>query len=130
MKNLIASLALAMLVTGTSFAADHTADDKKEKAVMQTAIYPSAGSTKLNVVVANGTNRSVAVRLLDQKGEMLASQFMGKASKPTKARFDISALEDGVYLVEITNGETKEIKQLTLKTSQPEVASYRSIAMN
>lgn len=129
MKKVFASLALAFLVSFASFAGDDSKPVDSKKAAVQTAVYPSA-SARLNVIVDNATDRSVTVRVLNEKGAMLAEQTIGKSKKPTISRFDLSQLTDGVYQVEISNGDSREVKQIKLQTSQPTQEVTRNIAIN
>lgn len=124
MKTVIASLLLSVLVSGASFATDNN------PATLPSAVYPSSNATTVNVIVNQSTERNTAVRLLDQNGLVLAQQFIGKSSKATMTRFNLSQLKDGVYQVEIVSGQSKEVKQIQLTTNQPTVTSPRTVVMN
>lgn len=127
MKTLLASLVIALTVgTSTSFA---KIDPVVTNNSFQSVVYPSAESTKLNVIVDSKTNNSLLVRLLTTNGDELATQRINKSKRATHVRFDLINLQDGVYKVEITDGDKKETKEITLSTTVPTPSTYRTIAL-
>ncbi|WP_234733201.1 T9SS type A sorting domain-containing protein [Tellurirhabdus bombi] len=127
MKTLLASFVIALtLGTSTSFAKNEPIVTNNS---FQSVVYPSAESTKLNVIVDSKSNNSLLVRLLTTDGNELATQRIVKSKRATHVRFDLINLQDGVYKVEITDGEKKEIKEITLSTTVPTPSTYRTIAL-
>ncbi|WP_234736029.1 T9SS type A sorting domain-containing protein [Tellurirhabdus bombi] len=130
MKSLIASLIIAFAVTTASVAADnHNKPNRPAKASMTTAVYPNVDANKLHVIVDKSEGHTAKIRLIDAKGHTLCIQNVAKSTKVTHATFDVSSLADGTYQVEITDGTNKEVKEITLKTTQPTITVNRVIAM-
>lgn len=130
MKSIIASLIIAFAVTTASVAANtDTKPNGPAKATMSTAVYPNATANKLHVIVGKSQGYNAKIRLADAKGRTLHIQNLPKADKATHATFDVSELPDGNYQVEITDGTNKEVKEITLKTTQPTITVNRVIAM-
>ncbi len=74
-------------------------------------IYPNPASTEVNVSWNIGTvNSNATVRIFDINGRMVAKHM--SASSAFEQRLDISALETGMYMVEVTNGDLKTTKKL------------------
>ena len=127
MKTLIASLALAFASVTVSVANDNTNTTNPEKPAMKTAVYPSKDAHKINVIIDKNEGATANVRLLSEKGEVLAIQRISKKKTIVHTRFDVTELTDGTYTVEISNGTSKEVKKLSLSTAKQE--PVRLIAM-
>jgi hypothetical protein len=130
MKTLIASalIALSLSASATSFAADNN-DIAEKKSTYQSAVYPVINTTKIRVNVSKEKSARINVTLKNEAGETLAIEQLGKGYESTSIRFDLNQLEDGIYKVEISDGSTKQVKEVKLKTSAPTVQAERHIAM-
>ena len=120
MKTLITTLALALTVSTVSLTAS-AKDDKvkaapKAPASYKVAVFPSASTPRLNVIVEKATGGPVEVRLKDAKGHVLHTSYLQKKDGKVWSKFDLSELEDGSYTVEVTNGADVTTKEITLST--------------
>ncbi|AKD57686.1 hypothetical protein [Spirosoma radiotolerans] len=93
------------------------------------AVFPSSTPGKLNVFVGREPGKPITVRLKDEKGELLAEQPVSKNKGSFRFQFDLSALEDGTYKVEIVSGNDVTIQPVTLSTKPVESAT-RTISLN
>ncbi|GAB3284706.1 hypothetical protein GCM10027347_61740 [Larkinella harenae] len=120
MKALFNTLLLALTLTATTFnAATANPKEPKKAAAFQSAMYTTTEG-KLQVAVQKETTSPLLVQLLDQKGNAVFSQKIGKRQDAVRYRFDVSNLPDGVYQVTISNGVETTSKEITLATKQVE----------
>ena len=126
MKKVFVSFLIACTAGTASagFANGRLSSSVAETVPFQSAVYVLAESTKLDVIVGKVEHAGL-IRFLDAQGKTLASQRVGKSGKATRARFDLSNLEDGVYRVEITDGYYTQVKEVQLGTP----ALLRSLAV-
>ena len=130
MKTLFASALIALtLLASSTFAADNVGKGKA-KATFQSAVYPMVNSMKVGVNVSKEKDSKVNIRLINNSGQTLATKKLGKGSEATNLRFDLNDLEDGIYKVEISDGNHTEVKTVKLETSTPVVQPYRLVSMN
>lgn len=130
MKTLFASALIALtVVTSSAFATDNK-EKAAQKATFQSAVYPMINSMKVGVNVNKDKDSKVNIRLINSDGYTLATKKLPKGSELASLRFDLKQLEDGEYLVEISDGTNTEVKTVKLKTSTPVVESTRLISMN
>lgn len=129
MKALINTLLVALTLTAASLnVANADTNKPKKAAAFQTGIYTTLDG-KLQVAVQKETTSPVVVNLLDEKGNTVFSQQIGKRQEAVRLRMDVSNLPDGVYQVAISNGVETTTKEVTLSTKQP-VAAPRLVAVN
>ncbi|GAB4030679.1 hypothetical protein [Spirosoma jeollabukense] len=122
MKTLIKPLLVAFslsLVTLSAALADGTpAARPAAVATYKTGIYTTIEG-KLNIALDKETSGAVDIRMKSADGIVLFSQHLGKKETGTRVRLDMSALQDGNYQVEITNGVETTVHNVTLSTQQP-----------
>ncbi|MFD1140952.1 T9SS type A sorting domain-containing protein [Larkinella insperata] len=129
MKALINTLLVALTLTAASFnTANADTNKPKKAAAFQSGIHTTADG-KLQVAVQKENTSPVVVNLLDEKGNTIFSQQIGKRQEAVRLRMDVSNLPDGVYQVAISNGVETTTKEVTLSTKQP-VAAPRLVAVN
>ncbi|MEM9673159.1 MAG: hypothetical protein ACFB15_08365 [Cyclobacteriaceae bacterium] len=115
MKKVIASLTLALAVgiLSPSFAATEptaVSDDS-----FQIKFFVRSQNTSLDVFVERTDGTLLLVKFRDASGRVLAK---GKiADDQGGVRFDMSNLKDGIYQVEVTDGDTKQIESFELKST-------------
>lgn len=126
MKTLITTLACALALSSTvAFASDPT-EDKKAKP-LQIGVFTTK-EAKIQMAVRKGAGERAIITLRDAKQNVIHEEVMSKNSEKFDARFDVSALADGDYTLEVTAGKDKVQKQVSIK-SQKETTS-RSVALN
>ena len=128
MKTLQSTIAIALLATTVFFNAN--AEDKKvEKAEAATTsnsilnykmsnlnvgMYEvgNVNSLQLSLSLTKDAGKIAIVKLMNEKGDVLNEDRIGKKATGYKFKYDFSTIEAGKYFIEITNGEyviTKEI---------------------
>lgn len=132
MKTIITSLLVTFSLTAiTLSAALAEATPNRRAAAVATytcGMYTTAAG-KLSIALDKQTGGTVVVRLVNSTGKELFVEHIGKNRKVARLLLDVSALPDGDYRVEITNGVDKTLRALTFVTQQPSV-SGRLIAIN
>ncbi|GAB3925974.1 T9SS type A sorting domain-containing protein [Larkinella terrae] len=123
MKTLIKSLlvAVSLTVVSSSFAAAKPIGRPKTEPVVaayQSSLYTDAQG-KLRIAIDKETGGTVEVRLVNSEGKEVFVQEVGKRRKTARMHLDISALPDGAYQVEITNGVDTKVNHVSLATQQP-----------
>ena len=106
-------LGALLLVGSASFAQDNS--DTKPFLV---ATYPSSNPLKLWMnIQRNDPKCKIIVRLLDEKNRLVFSETMPRNRDKYRQRFDMSAMTDGTYTLQITNGSETVEKSFQVKTS-------------
>jgi hypothetical protein len=119
MKKIIASLTLALAVGmfSQSFASGDPAlsTSLEDDNTFQTKVFVRSEGTALDVFVEPTKNTPLIISFRDADGRVLAKEQVSDSKKGV--RFDISDLENGSYHVEVTDGDTKQIESLELRSS-------------
>ncbi|WP_018623200.1 hypothetical protein [Spirosoma luteum] len=71
---------------------------------------------KIRLAVEKVAPTPVYVQLLDEKKNVLFSQYVAKKDLKTAMLFDVSGIQDGLYTLEIKSGEGSIIRQVSLTT--------------
>lgn len=104
----------ALLLVGTVSFAQNTANDKP----FLVATYPSSNPLKLWMnIQKNDPKSKIIVRLLDEQNRVVFSETMPKNLDKYRQRFDMTAMTDGAYILQITNGSETVEKSFQVKTS-------------
>jgi|GEM_PF-4945742 len=129
MNNLFASSArfvgLSALVATLSFttalAGSKPTDDKAtEKAAVQVTAF-STNDAKIWVNVQKEAPVGATLFLRDQNGNALYTHGIGKKQKTSATRLDVSALEDGEYMLQVVSKGGTITKKFELRTPQTSV---------
>ncbi|GAB2594389.1 T9SS type A sorting domain-containing protein [Spirosoma areae] len=127
-KPLLVAVSVSLISLSTSVADNNPIGRPAAVASYKTGLYTTAEG-KLNIALDKETGGSVVVQLKSSNGRVLYFQRIGKNQTVSRIRLDVSALADGVYQVEISNGVETTTHALTLATHQPSL-SIRQIALN
>lgn len=111
-KTLMCALALS---TSVAFAGPDS--DAKKPSTFATGIYQNADGN-LNVNVVKNASVYTSITLLNANGQVLARESLAKKQTKGAIRFDISALKDGKYSLEIASKGEKEVKQFTISSEK------------
>ena len=130
-QTLIAALLLSTATLASTATRIPTAPTKPTATTnsFKAAVFPSSTPAKLNVCVEREPGKPITVRLKDEKGVLLAEQPVSKKKGSFRFQFDLSALEDGAYTVEIASGNDVTVHGVTLSTKPVESAT-RTISLN
>ncbi len=132
MKTFIKSFAIAVLSV-MSFVASATtknepASNKKSFAV---GMYRTINTMKMNLLIEKTAGKNLFISLKNEKGDVLHKERVSKNSQKYHGKFDLTELEDGTYSFEITDGDSKIVKNVNIGTKNPEpVSEDRFISLN
>jgi type IV pilus biogenesis protein CpaD/CtpE len=129
MKTLIASVLLtcSLALSSTGFAKSHTGTSSTVSEGVETKFWVVTsinGKIDVNVIKAE---KQVSLKVVDQLGNTLASQTIGKGASATRTRFDLSELPDGSYKVILIDGNHQEVKDIELNTQSAETQRVVSL---
>lgn len=135
MKKYAQPLFVALLLSTAAFAS--TAATLPAPAINSTAtrsykvaVFPSTvAPAKISVILEHQPGKAVYVNLLDARGTVLATQYIGKKQDKVHFKFDLNQLEDGNYRIEVVSGTDRSVHPVTLSTETP-AQSIRLITMN
>ena len=121
MKKVIFSLAIALTVfTGTAtFATSQpTAQVAAANLIFDTNVYVEPDALKLNVRIVKEMGNRVQIKILDPNGMSILYHYVDMHEAITHTRLDLSGLENGDYVLIITDGETEEVRDFEIKTAE------------
>lgn len=131
MKTLIASViaACSFAISSASFAQSTAA---RSIAVNQTEnprfMVAEISTGKVDVVVIKSAPKTASLTLVDEFGHTLVTKSIQKEDGATRTRFDLNALPDGSYKLILTEGGSKQIKDIELNTE--DVKTFRTISLS
>lgn len=106
----------------------HTNDTPS--ASFEVGVYPIQHSSKLAVAVAKYHQKRLSLRLVNPKNEVLYQETLGKNQSKYSRKLDLSTLPDGLYQLQITDGQDTVVREVNLSTSKPEpVQSERFVSL-
>lgn len=133
-KNLFAILfAVAVLLSSSAFA-NTTTDDKDGIPTVVTtsdkfaySIYAVKETLKFRLNFENEDGTPVTVKIYDSKGEMIFAETIKKQTSSHR-NYDLSAKGQGVYKVEIIDGNFRAVQEIGvgIRASQGEFNAYIS----
>jgi hypothetical protein len=109
---------IPMATTTTSYQPTiqpHTNPARKSFAV---GMYRIRESLTMRLMVEKQAGERVLVRLLNEQGQIIHREVVGKPAKKYACNFDFSNTEDGQYTIEVTNGMEVITKAIDLTTTQ------------
>jgi hypothetical protein len=124
LKTLVAVLTLGLTSAFAAPATDPAAAPTKSS--FQLIAFRSKEADKVNLILTKSNDKRLWVTLRDTKGQVVFQETISKKSDRYLKKFDLAALGDGTYRIEVTDGEVTSRKEVTLSTEQP----ARQIALN
>ncbi|QJD80259.1 T9SS type A sorting domain-containing protein [Spirosoma rhododendri] len=131
MKTLVTSLLVAFTLVSSAVSfceAKPIVRPVKQAAAYEVSMY-TATNGNLRLALDKQKGGRVTVSMKNDKGNTLFTQYVGKRETQSRFMFDISALPDGVYTVEISNGAETKTQELTINTPKEQLPA-RQIALN
>lgn len=117
LNSIVASTLFALSFLSVNAA---TLEDPKETAKATYAVNVFKGKEgKVNFLLEKSQGKKLSVTLRNGKGDILFNENITKNAKGYARRFDVASLSDGTYTIEVTDGETKLVKDFVLSTDQP-----------
>ncbi|MBK6931848.1 MAG: T9SS type A sorting domain-containing protein [Saprospirales bacterium] len=77
-------------------------------------MWPNPANNHLTVEVPLEADAEVQVTIFDATGKAAAQQHRALAKGDNQFAFDLSALSNGVYLVQVRNGDTSNVRRLVV----------------
>ena len=77
-------------------------------------MYPVPATTELNVRLTSNTFKPVSFTITDMNGKVVMSSEERHQSTTSDHKFDITSLANGVYHLQLTNGETQSAAKFTI----------------
>ena len=88
-----------------------------EEKTFEIGVFPASGPSKMWVHIdKKGLNRPVRVELINQRGQVLSTEWYSKKQPVVCTRFDLSDVGDGVYTFRITDGRQTQERIFKLST--------------
>ena len=127
MKKLMTSV-FALLTLTASFASATTIGTERTPG-FASSVYTSINTQQLHVAVEKQEGKKVQIKLVNEAGEVLAEEVVGKKKNSYRARFIVNQLSDGNYKLLITDGNTTESRSLNLTTTAPAITPARVVTV-
>ena len=130
MKTLIASVvaAFSLAISSASFAQSTTTPTSTvNQAENPGFIVAERIAGKLDIVVIKSVPQTALLSLIDENGHTLVTKSIPKEDSATRTRFDLNALPDGSYKLILTEGGSKQIKDIELNTHDEK--TFRTISL-
>lgn len=125
MKSVFA-LSAALLLTLSALASpgqkgQETADDFK------VGMYRIKDSLKMNLMMEKKEGTALYVRIFDSAGNKVMDEKTSKKAAKIAMKIDFEPATDGNYIIEITDGNDKIVKNVKLSTNQVVETSGRTL---
>lgn len=91
-------------------------------------VYVEPDALKLNVGITKELGTHVQIKIIDPNGMVILNHQLDPNLFTTFTRFDLSALENGDYQLEISDGETEQVQEFEIITPGFN-QSYRGIEL-
>ncbi len=129
MKTLAKYFSISALVA-LSFISNANTDTNTPNKASNFAIgvYQTQKTLKMNLLLEKVIGKKVIIYLKDEKGNLLHTETVAKATPSYRGQFDMSELTDGTYTFEITDGNETLVKQVKLQSK--EVETSRKMTFN
>lgn len=136
MKTFTQSFVAALLLSTATFASiapthpTKSANPTITTSSFKAAVFPSSVTpAKLKVILEREPGKVMGVYLRDSRNNLLAIQRIEKKTGSCHFTFDLGALEDGEYNVQVVCGSDVTVHPVTLTTQKTSTPS-RIIALN
>nr|MBX2841111.1 VCBS repeat-containing protein [Flammeovirgaceae bacterium] len=87
----------------------------QESGLEEISLYPNPTQHILNISYSSGTLGRYDIKVLDLTGKEMYSTILEKQEKTNIASLDISQFKPGIYLMVITNNDTKIVRKFLKK---------------
>jgi hypothetical protein len=91
---------------------------------LKAVVFQVGNTMKFKAFVENPSEKELQVRILDENKKVIYEDRVTKTTTYIR-KFDLSNLHDGVYTVEISNGEQSYTQHVELNTLTARVASVQ-----
>ena len=122
MKNLLTATATVLMAIASTFFAranDGNVNPNKSK-TFEVGMYQGINSLVINVMIEKTEDQQLFVILKDAKGTVLVTEKIAKSKTLYHGKYDMTGLEDGKYTIEFIKGDERIVKEIELKSTQPQ----------
>ncbi len=134
MKNVKKMLAVALcsLMMFPTLASTGGPDCQQRKPhTFEVGMYRVKDSLKMRLLLEKKAGQRVTVRLINQRGQVLHEETLGKRQRKYGRSFDFSQIKDGRYTLEITNRDEVVKRSINLTTTDlVETPARTLVALN
>ena len=88
-----------------------------ERKTFGIGLYRVQESMTMRLTMEKKSGEKVIVRLLNQQGQVLHQEVVGRQTKMYGCSFDFSTTKDGSYTIEVINGNEVQRKTIKLSTT-------------
>lgn len=128
MKSIIRTSALAFAF-GLATILTINANDLTNPNTAQTikvGMYQTINTSTLNLMIAKNNLKCANVTFKDARGNVLTREFVSKKTENYRINYDLSALEDGKYFIEIKGENEKIVKEVNIGSKSQDNANAQS----
>tara|TARA_B110000495_G_C22416215_1_gene264004 strand:+ start:61 stop:492 length:432 start_codon:yes stop_codon:yes gene_type:complete len=93
------------------FTVGYTLSEEEIESYTSVEIFPNPSDKIFNIEI-EGFGKRVNIVVLDATGRQISNESLTSNDYLVKTQVDLSAMENGIYFVKISNGEKQEIKRL------------------
>lgn len=129
LKNFAMALVAGVFTFTTVLATEPIATKLDANKTFDVGMYRITNSMKVNVMIEKTAGKSLEINLLNDKNEVVYTEFVSKKASKFAKKFDLTGLADGMYRFEISNGNEKITREVNLETHQPTPADYRTVVV-
>ncbi len=123
MKTFAQIIAIATLTTSSIFAnptiGETNAKPNKTNS-FAIGMYQSTGTLAMHVTLDKVAGKVVTITIKDKDGKKLETERISKNTRSYHGKFDMQALGDGTYTVEITDGTETITRQININSAKPQ----------
>lgn len=87
-----------------------------QKPSFQVGMYRMINSLSMNLRIEKVGENQLTIKILDQRGEVLYRDRLGKKQQKYARVLNFSELQDGEYSIVVSNGKEEFVKELSLST--------------
>lgn len=91
------------------------------------SLYRVQQSLTMHLNMEKKAGERATVRLLDQNGQVLHEEWVGRLTKKYACEFDFSQIKDGRYTIEVANGAEVSRKNIELSSAKVVQALDRNL---
>ncbi|WP_149242293.1 hypothetical protein [Dyadobacter sp. 32] len=136
MKNVMKTMLAAACVVWMSSASAAVLEPKVECKnntceKFRVGMYRIKNTLTMNFLMEKEKGERVSLRLMDKKGKVIHQESVGKSIIKFGRKFNFSEVEDGLYILEISNDHERIVKNIHLSSKEVrEVQGRTLITMN
>jgi len=93
-------------------------------------MYQIKNTVTMKVLIEKSLGEKMAVRLLNDKGQILHEEYIGKSMRKFGRKLNFSEIPDGNYTLEISDNQERIVRYIRLATKNVSEVSRTLVAMN